>query len=604
MAPPPAKRARLHTGTSSPPKPSSSPVKGSARRPLGSQLALPPSPLKRASLPSSSTAQPAQDGSQDSEDEGVDPLAHPVRHHQRPPQHLDASNSNSFITSSTGDAYLLASASPSKTSDNLFSSSLPNGPFTLQSYHQALTTYDSNPSLQSQRQALHLNATTYDAKYFNKWCWELDQGFNILLHGFGSKRDLLNRFAEQARKKGEVVVVNGFDTQCSLGDVVATLEEIVKAWEREDEMKKGPSRASPRKGGATPKKGASPRKGKGKATTTNDEDDTPTASRSLPVLPPSLSALESRIRRLLHSLTPHQSPPSPRPPIYLLLHSLDGPTLRLPKTLSLLALLAAQPGIQVVASVDHLRAAMLFQSSLLNTRPEGLMRPYRPNTKLGGGGGGGGGGEGSEEGTPAPRMEKEEQEEAEEAATTNLHLRTFTFLPYHVPTLTPYTHETSHASTLSTLLPSSIFPSLTTTIDRSAESLKQSVGHVLDSVTERAKRVFEALARMQVEDCDEGDGWRGLRAAQGQPAPGCAVSLEVFKNHCTDRLLAAHNDQVDALLSEFRDHGVVRGSLVAPARQAGEEEEEEEGEGGGEEWVWVPLERTVLGEVLEEMGSV
>lgn len=399
--------------------------------------------------------------------------------------------------------------------------------FTLPSYTSALASHDQHPSLASQRQALSTATHAYDTKYFAKWLWEMEQGFNLLLHGFGSKREVVARFGEKAREKGEVLVVEGFDPQVGLGDVVGAMEEVVKGWERENEPKKGGSAPSPKKRkGGSPRKGSPKKgKGKGKATAADDDDDdafdVPTPKL---VLPPSLSALESRIRRLLHTLHTHQSPLSPhppRPPIYLLLHSLDGPSLRLPKTLSLLALLAAQPGVHLLATVDHLRAAMLFPSSLVTTRPEGMMQPYVPTTTL--------------ESPPEEGAEKEEGNKtppptpATAAAAVNPHLRTFTFLPYHVPTLAPYTLETSHSSTLSRLLPPSIFPRLSTSDDPSAQSVQQSTKHVLASVTERARRVFEALGRMQVEEEWEGEGkgkGKGLMPAVGQPAPGCAVALD------------------------------------------------------------------------------
>lgn len=72
-----------------------------------------------------------------------------------------------------------------------------------------------------------------------------------------------------------------------------------------------------------------------------------------------------------------------------------------------------------------------------------------------------------------------------------------------------------------------------------------------------------------------------------------------FKSTLLDRLLVSHADQVDALLAEFRDHNVVRGSFVAPQRAGEDDEEDGDGEG---EWVWIPLGRPVLRDVVAEMG--
>lgn len=516
MQPPPAKRARTQgssSSSSSPPKASTSSSaakgKGAARRPLGSTLN--PSPLRRAHLaqPASGSAAGSQDGSDGSDE---DPFAEDEQAIRPGGTRPDASAS--FITSSTGDAYLLAQASSTKTSDALLSNHI-DSPFTLPSYEASLAAFDSHPSLAAQRSAIAAKESTYDVQYFDRWLWEMRQGFNVLLHGFGSKRALISRFAEKARRKGEVILVNGYDPQATLGDIVLAMEEVVKAWERDDEAVESGKKASPRKGASTPTKG------RGRAT-----DATPPPQQPKLQLPPSLSALESRIRRLLHSLALQQSPTSspspsgPRPTIYILLPSLDGPHFRLPRTLSLLALLVAQPGVSLLASVDHLRSAMLFPAELVNKRTEVQGRPYVPVSSLNG--------RQSREGTPAADAEKEEEE-----ATTHL-LRTYTFLPYHTPTLTPYSLELSFSPLLSKLLPASIFPSSTSSLGggNTAEGMRQSVGHVLASVTDRAKGVFRALAGAMEdmwEEMGEGGEQKGgkeLMPREGQAAPGCAVSLD------------------------------------------------------------------------------
>lgn len=65
-------------------------------------------------------------------------------------------------------------------------------------------------------------------------------------------------------------------------------------------------------------------------------------------------------------------------------------------------------------------------------------------------------------------------------------------------------------------------------------------------------------------------------------------------------------------MSEFKDHGVVRSSNTAPDKVEGvhdddDDDEEEDREGGqhgaeGGEWVWIPLAREALEEVLLELG--
>lgn len=77
-----------------------------------------------------------------------------------------------------------------------------------------------------------------------------------------------------------------------------------------------------------------------------------------------------------------------------------------------------------------------------------------------------------------------------------------------------------------------------------------------------------------------------------------------LKEKATDALIATHPDQVDGFLSEFKDHGVVRSSRAAPDIIEGvnDDEDDDEAREEGGEWVWIPLAREALEEVLEELG--
>lgn len=105
----------------------------------------------------------------------------------------------------------MASASTSKTSDTLLSSFL-SPPFTLSSFASALADFDTSthPALVAQREAIEAKEESYELK-FPKWRYELSQGYSILLYGFGSKQRVVQAFADEARKRGNVVIVNGFD---------------------------------------------------------------------------------------------------------------------------------------------------------------------------------------------------------------------------------------------------------------------------------------------------------------------------------------------------------------------------------------------------------
>jgi hypothetical protein len=52
-----------------------------------------------------------------------------------------------------------------------------------------------------------------NAGYFEKWKWHLDCGMNILTYGFGSKKELLDKFAMVLNQDGcDVVTLNGYHT--------------------------------------------------------------------------------------------------------------------------------------------------------------------------------------------------------------------------------------------------------------------------------------------------------------------------------------------------------------------------------------------------------
>jgi len=363
-----------------------------------------------------------------------------------------------FVTASAGDAYMLYSTQTTKTSDALLSTSVDPA-FTLSSYAAALRKFDKMPhdGLELHRAASAARVDRAEAK-FARWLWELDQGFNLVLTGLGSKRTVLNSFAERARSRGHVVVVNGFDTAATVVDLVTALEDLVRLQSGRgaqdggdgdhDEMAAPSTTPRKRKRGAAT--ASTPSKAKGKAAGAY--------SAARPV-----SALESRVRRLCASVAHSAQSSTPLKPIYLVLHSLDGPALRLPKHISLLALLAAQPHIHLVASIDHVRAPLLFPTALATARP--------PTT--------------SSSGDPA-------------AADLHLQFRAFTFLYHDVSTHLPYDVEVSSLGTLSQLLPPSVFPPLSASLDPTASSLAQSATHVLASVTDRARRLFNMLGQEQV----------------------------------------------------------------------------------------------------------
>ena len=408
----------------------------------------------------------------------------------------------------------MASASTSKTSDTLLSSFL-SPPFTLSSFASALADFDTSthPALVAQREAIEAKEESYELK-FPKWRYELSQGYSILLYGFGSKQRVVQAFADEARKRGNVVIVNGFDATLGFADIVGALEALVRATGEGKQESTGGRK--------------SPRKGKGKATKSK-----PVAGAA--VTPAPVSAIEGRVRRLAASLPP----PSPTTrPIYLLIHCLDGPAFRNPKTLSLLCLLASRPSLHLLASVSHLRSALLFPTSLATARP-GL--------------------------------------ESDQRSLNLIYHACPTLRPSPLPILNP---------TLSLLLPQSLFPLPTTSTTIQALSTA-SATHVLASVSARSRTLFSLLATSQLSLPPS----HTLSPPSHAPSPSFSTLLNALKASATDKMVANSNEQVEALLAEFVDHGVVRRGLLPPSGR------EDEDDGG--EWVWIPLGREEVEEVAE-----
>jgi origin recognition complex subunit 2 len=55
---------------------------------------------------------------------------------------------------------------------------------------------------------------------FDKWLTYFDQGFTVLLHGLGSKRNLLQAFHKERLANEHVVVVNGFFPSLTIRDIL------------------------------------------------------------------------------------------------------------------------------------------------------------------------------------------------------------------------------------------------------------------------------------------------------------------------------------------------------------------------------------------------
>lgn len=147
---------------------------------------------------------------------------------------------------------------------------------------------------------------SYETDYFGQFLFELSQGFNLLFYGYGSKRHLLTSLAEQIYTvPGSVVVVNGYLPALTVRDILSTISTALLGAEH-------------------------------------------------------TTRLTATVENILALLTAAPGP------LTLLIHNLDGEALRAEKSQTLLARLAAHPNVSVVASIDHIRAPLLWDAARIS----------------------------------------------------------------------------------------------------------------------------------------------------------------------------------------------------------------------------------------------
>ena len=210
-----------------------------------------------------------------------------------------------MISQTSFDAYFSHVASRAQTSSNVFSALVP--PLSQEEYIEGIQlAHASTSNLLPIRPKL-LEADQSRAQLFARFLIELNEGFNLLLYGLGSKRQTLDRFArESCAKVGHVVVANAFKPDFSLKELLTSIEKI-------------PGLVS--------------------------------VSTS--------TTVENHAKRIDEAL----AQPTQKRHLYLIIHNIDAAPLRSQRAKSCLALLAMNPRIHIAASIDHINAPFLWSSS-------------------------------------------------------------------------------------------------------------------------------------------------------------------------------------------------------------------------------------------------
>ncbi|KAI9488062.1 origin recognition complex subunit 2-domain-containing protein [Zychaea mexicana] len=142
--------------------------------------------------------------------------------------------------------------------------------------------------------------------HFNEWYFKLHAGFNLLLYGYGSKRRLVNDFVQSSMTDGVVLMINGFfpsiTIKASLSKLVVDALDVT---------------ASP-----------------------------PAQMQDLVALISNYFMDENRSYERL----------------YLIVHNIDGSTLRNERSQQALSMLADTPNIHLIATIDHINAGLLWDN--------------------------------------------------------------------------------------------------------------------------------------------------------------------------------------------------------------------------------------------------
>ncbi|KAI9635849.1 DNA replication origin binding protein [Dioszegia hungarica] len=407
-----------------------------------------------------------------------------------------------FVRPSKADAYFSAHARSARTSGNSYSALVK--PLTQAEYEL----YAGAARSKRERSQAVVDGLLDDlVKRFEQWEVELEEGFNLLMYGFGSKRRLLNRFVtERLCRKGHCVVVNGHFPGLGIRDVLSQIE------------------------------------------------DTLAVPQDIPVPATAATPLERSAHRLYAYLIPPAAIPSAKrkttqvsdKDLYLVIHNIDAPSLRTPRSLAILSLLASSPRIHLITSFDHLHTPLLFSSSIAKSPPH----LYAPGSWTG-----------------APPSS-----------------RGFNWLYHNLTTYDDYDLELSYqrlsaSSTLSGL-------SSGTSGGISEEGALQ----ILRSVPTMGLRLLTLLLSKQLASLPPNPSSHTAYPAN-PVAPVFGIENDILAKLAKEKFIAREDERYAALMGEFKDHGLVVEALL-------------DAEGRQGRWVWIPLGKAALERVIQEMGGV
>lgn len=192
------------------------------------------------------------------------------------------------------DDYFTKASTKTKTSDHtldrLKNPRLP---------HDQLIKLMSNMKLSKEHEQAVKSLNDEHKLNFDNWLTLFDEGYTILLHGFGSKRNLLHNFHQEKLGNRHVIVINGFFPSLTIKDILDSI------WVNLLEM---------------PVAGGNPHE--------------------------IVNMIEAEMKQI------------PALHIFLIIHNIDGTMLRNDKAQSVLSRLANVKNIHMIASIDHINTPL------------------------------------------------------------------------------------------------------------------------------------------------------------------------------------------------------------------------------------------------------
>ncbi|XP_074652977.1 uncharacterized protein LOC141907275 [Tubulanus polymorphus] len=144
---------------------------------------------------------------------------------------------------------------------------------------------------------------------FSKWIYQLCNGFNLLFHGVGSKRNLLERFRADVIREYTHLVINGYFPSLTIKHILNSITEDLL-------------------------------------------DQNPTVFNN------PIDHVE-----FIRDYYSAKDFDGDRQDLFLVIHNIDGPMLRAEKVQSVLSLLALIPNIHIIASIDHINAPLIWDQN-------------------------------------------------------------------------------------------------------------------------------------------------------------------------------------------------------------------------------------------------